>query len=53
MVQDKIMMSRNNIDEITVKQMMGHLKVDDCELTEERAAEVINRLHPLRRVAGI
>jgi hypothetical protein len=53
MAQNKIMISRNNIDEITMKQMMGHLKVDDCDLTEEEAAEEINRLPTLLRVAGI
>ncbi len=29
MAQNKIMISRNNIDEITMRQMMGHLKIDD------------------------
>ena len=53
MAQNKIMLSRNNIDEITMKQIMGHLKVDDCELAEEKAAEVINSLPALLRVAGI
>jgi hypothetical protein len=53
MAQNKIVISRSNIDEITMKQMMGHLKVDDCDLAEEEVAEVINRLPPLLRVAGI
>ena len=53
MAQNMIMLSNSNIDEITMKQIMGHFRVDDCELTEEKAAEVINRLHALPRVAGI
>jgi hypothetical protein len=32
MAQNKIMLSRNNIDEKTIRQMMGHLKVDDHDL---------------------
>ena len=32
MAQNKIMISRNNIDEKTMRQMMGHLKVDDHDL---------------------
>jgi hypothetical protein len=32
MAQNNIMIHRDNIDEITMRQMMGHLKIDDHDL---------------------
>jgi hypothetical protein len=32
MAQNNIMIRRNNIDEITMKQMMGYLRIEDHDL---------------------
>jgi len=32
MAQNNVMIRRNNIDEITMKQMMGYLRIEDHDL---------------------
>ena len=32
MAQNKIMLGSDNIDELTMRQMMGYLKIDDHDL---------------------